>query len=71
MQIFRFPPARSLLALLVLIAASLSIQSPANAGNSGLIVITEIMYHPAGGGQELEFVGVHNASRAPVDVSCW
>ncbi|MEE3199345.1 MAG: lamin tail domain-containing protein, partial [Planctomycetota bacterium] len=60
-----------LVSFLVLGAAQLAIQPPAMATNSGLVVITEIMYHPAGGGQELEFIEIHNASPAPVDISGW
>ena len=60
-----------LVIFLVLTAGQLVIQPPAMATNSGLIVITEVMYHPAGGGQELEFIEIHNASPAPVDISGW
>ena len=70
-MLIRIPLARLLIALFACTIGLFSIQPPANASNSGLIVITEIMYHPSGGGQELEFIELHNASPAPVDVSGW
>ena len=70
-MLIRIPLARLLIALVACTIGLLSIQPPASASNSGLIVITEIMYHPSGGGQELEFIELHNASPAPVDVSGW
>ena len=62
--------ASLLLAFFAVIGSPLLLQVPANASNSGLIIITEIMY-PSGGGQELEFIEIHNASPAPVDISGW
>ena len=41
------------------------------AENEGVVIITEIMYHPAEGGQNLEFVEIHNSSPSPVDISGW
>ena len=67
----RSPLAGLLLAFFAVIGSPLLLQGPANASNSGLIIITEIMYHPSGGGQELEFIEIHNASPAPVDISGW
>ena len=50
---------------------TLTSSDSARAQNSQLIVITEIMYNPAGTGREGEYIEIHNASPAPVDLSGW
>ena len=54
------------LALILSIFSSVSL-----AQSSGVIVISEIMYHPAEGGQELEYVELSNTTPAPIDLSGW
>ena len=50
---------------------SLGIGRQAHAEGTGIIVITEVMYHPAGGGRDLEFIELWNATPAPIDLSGW
>ncbi|MEM7260626.1 MAG: lamin tail domain-containing protein [Planctomycetota bacterium] len=51
---------------------ALCLSTPALAVDStGIIVISEIMYHPREGGSSLEYIELHNASPAPIDVSGW
>lgn len=38
---------------------------------TGVVVITEVQYHPLGGGRDLEFIELHNATPAPIDISGW
>ena len=45
--------------------------TPLAAQNAGVVVISEINYHPAGGGQDLEYIELFNASTAPIDLEGW
>lgn len=45
--------------------------TPGDAQTTGVLVITEIHYHPAGGGARHEFVELCNASPEPLDLSGW
>lgn len=56
--------ARRLL-LLLPIAWLVGMSQPAHA----VIVITEVMYHPAGGGQDLEFIEILNETTDPMDIT--
>jgi hypothetical protein len=41
------------------------------AQNTGVVVVTEIQYHPQGGGTDLEFIEILNATPEPLDLSGW
>jgi hypothetical protein len=70
------PPSNSLrlarvVPVVALAASALLPSALCRAQGSGVIVITEVMYHPQGGGQDLEFIEILNATTSPIDLSGW
>ncbi|MBN1442577.1 MAG: lamin tail domain-containing protein, partial [Planctomycetes bacterium] len=57
--------------LLALLAAAASLLAVQGGENAGVVVLSEIMYHPPGGDRDLEYVEIRNRSPAPVDISDW
>lgn len=64
---------RRLPRLLLLLLGALVLPAAPLVGSTstGIIVISEIMYHPAGGGQGLEYIELFNNTPAPIDLSGW
>src|SRR5262245_36699552 len=53
-----------------LLVLTLVLASPAPAGE-GDVVINEIMYHPPGAGDRLQYLELFNRGESPVDLSGW
>ncbi len=61
----------SVFSLVAVLLVSLSITTRAVAQNTGLIIITEIMYNPAGQGRDGEYIELRNTQPGPIDLSGW
>ncbi|MCZ6793744.1 MAG: lamin tail domain-containing protein, partial [Planctomycetota bacterium] len=66
-----FRPCRPDVVVVLALLGSLYPGSTSHGDGVGIVVITEIMYHPRGGGQDREYVELYNATPAPIDLSGW